>query len=116
VGTGYIKGMLVHIIRGDRDEKVSCRSEVAVHPFTLIDLWMGRNDDGTKSPNWYKSMGLGRDFSHFRCRVKVEITIQETRMRFDPRESQLIAPKMRVFTQSLIRDIVGSETEAVDLD
>lgn len=81
-----------------------------------MDLWVSRNSDGAKCPDWYKSMGLGGDFPYFRCRVKVEIPIQETRMRLEARASYPIAPKMRVFTQSLIRHIVGGEAKAVNLD
>jgi hypothetical protein len=118
VGTRYIKGILVHIIRGDGDEKVSRRCKVPVHSFTLMDLWMRRSDDSTKSPDRYKPMGLGRYCSDFRDSVKVKVTIQETRMRLDsdPRALQLLAPKMRMFTQSLICNIIGSKTETVDLD
>jgi hypothetical protein len=52
-----------------------------------MDLWVSRNNDGAKCPDWYKSMGLGGDFPYFRCRVKVEIPIQETRMRLEARAS-----------------------------
>jgi hypothetical protein len=79
---------------------------------------MGRNNDVAKTPNWDEPMSLGRDCSNLRCRVKVEISIEERRMKLDRevKTLQSIAPKMRVFTQSLIRDIVGSKTKAFDLD
>jgi len=53
-----------------------------------MDLRMGRNDDGSKSPDGYKSMGPGRDRSHFRWRVKVKVST-EKKMRFDAKISRV---------------------------
>ena len=95
----HIKGILVHIRRGDRDKQVSCRSKISIHSFTLVDLRMVGHYDVAKAPHRSKSMGPWGDFSRIRWRIEVEISKEATNMRVESESEASLptAPKMGMF-------------------
>lgn len=71
LGSRHIERELIHVVGGYWHQKVSSGCEVSVHSLSLLDLRMGRNHHGPKTPNRDQAMSF-RQLSR-RSGVEVEI-------------------------------------------
>ena len=71
---GDVKGVFIYICGRDWQKEIACGSEIPVDALSHEDFWVGRVEDGAKSPDREDAVSGGGDAPCFRSGVEIEIS------------------------------------------